>query len=611
MKKRKDPAVLGVSVSSRAVHAVLVEEGESGIEVVKHFVRQRSTRFAGSQQGLPVSAPSFQESINEGDISVQFGQGASTQDLFFSSEFSGFDNAIGGDGSSVETAPKQVATFALELADIVAECETAGYENPNVVFALGNTDLTQVELTGFVSDKKRKDDDDAKAPTLSQKQWLDLLKTQHQGVVEPQRLAFVPMTPNDSGLPRTLALFPQASDSITATLQAMRKQKGHQLPSVRLLDTEVTLYLGLARSAFDLDQPANADKYTLVVRAGAEGTLVLFAQGNTLLQSENLRSLTAYDAPETICSRVLLQQDEHGIADVDYVLLLSEDQEAEVLESFRMFFPDAQIEPLIRVLPSVERLPDNKSAFVPALASTLRVLEDERYTGVFESVNLLPRELTRRRIKLPITWHAMVLCVLLFFTVFFFTARYFSMQADINTYRYRVAIQDPTASVDNVDPQVLQGRIDSLRNVHDSYVRALDVLDSLLVGSDQWSRSLEEITAATSKVTGLWIDSYAPSGARLRLTGNATSRGRIVDFADRTKGEIVSLTFSEIREWPVYSFEMTLPRHMDMPEAARYLREHLSQEVEMAVAPAAQVSPEAIRQPAAGAPVRPVALEND
>jgi len=205
----------------------------------------------------------------------------------------------------------------------------------------------------------------------------------------------------------------------------------------------------------------------------------------------------------------------------------------------------------------------------------------------------------------------MVLCVLLFFTVFFFTARYFSMQSEISTYRYRVAIQDPTASVENVDPQVLQGRIDSLRSVHDSYVRALDVLDSLLVGSDQWSRSLEEITAATSNVTGLWIDSYAPSGGRLLLTGNATSRGRIVAFADRTKGEIVSLTFSEIREWPVYSFEMTLPRHMDMPEAARYLREHLTDQVEVAVAPTEDTPVEGVGQPVAGAPVRPVALEND
>lgn len=609
MKKRKDSAILGVSVTSRAVHAVLVAEGEDGPEIVNHFVRQRSTRFAGSQQGLPMGAPAFQESINEGDISVQFGQGINTQDLFFSSEFSGFDAGVGGDGSSAEAATQQVATFALELADIISACEAAGYEDPTVVFTLGATDLTQVELAGHVDEKKRKSEDASseKVPTLSQKQWMELLKAQHQGVVDAQRLAFLPMTASDSGMPRTLALMPDASDSITATLQAMRKQKGHQLPTVRLLDTEVSLYLGLARAAFDLDTPANADKYTLVVRAGAEGTLVLFAKGDTLMQSENLRSLTAFDAPETICSRVLLQQDEHGIVDVDYVLLLSEDQEAEVVESFRMFFPDAQLEPMVRVLPSMLAITEQHAPYVPALAATLRMLEDERYTGVFEAVNLLPRELTRRRIKLPITWHAAVLCVLLFFTVFFFTARYFSLQGEINTYKYRVAVQDPQVSVENLDPQVLQARIDSLRHVHDSYVRALDVLDSLLVGSDQWSRSLEEITAATSKVTGLWIDSYAPTGGRLQITGNATSRGRIVDFADRTKGEIVSLTFSEIREWPVYSFEMTLPRHIEMPEAARYLREHLTQEVAEATETPAS---EAVAAAPAEVPVRPVSLDD-
>jgi len=50
---------------------------------------------------------------------------------------------------------------------------------------------------------------------------------------------------------------------------------------------------------------------------------------------------------------------------------------------------------------------------------------------------------------------------------------------------------------------------------------------------------------------------------------------------------------------------------MDMPEAARYLRDHLTDQVEVAVAPTEDTPVEGVGQPAAGAPVRPVALEND
>ncbi|MCH6579526.1 MAG: hypothetical protein IH802_04090 [Nitrospinae bacterium] len=103
-----------------------------------------------------------------------------------------------------------------------------------------------------------------------------------------------------------------------------------------------------ATDALDEALPIASDEAfnTLIVRAGAEDTLVLFLQDDTLQQSENLRSLTAYEAPETICSRVLLLQDEYGIGEVQHGLLLSEEREDDLIESFEMFFPEARVESL-------------------------------------------------------------------------------------------------------------------------------------------------------------------------------------------------------------------------------------------------------------------------
>ena len=61
----------------------------------------------------------------------------------------------------------------------------------------------------------------------------------------------------------------------------------------------------------------------------------------------------------------------------------------------------------------------------------------------------------------------------------------------------------------------------------------------------------------------------------LRLLGEG-------QLAERLDGQIASLTFSEIREWPVYTFEMKVPLRIELPEAARYLREQVALENELA-----------------------------
>jgi len=47
-----------------------------------------------------------------------------------------------------------------------------------------------------------------------------------------------------------------------------------------------------------------------------------------------------------------------------------------------------------------------------------------------------------------------------------------------------------------------------------------------------------------------------------------------VAFAANADAIIESLSFSEIRGWPVFSFSMKMRMADDLPQAARYFREH-------------------------------------
>ena len=588
-KKRASELVLGVMVTNRMLHAVLLQSDGNAARVLRRFTRQRVAKT--SQAGLVTSVPELQQDATSNDFTIQFGDGTdSANNLFLSSEFGGGT----GLGGIEEEVPGGVSSsFVLELGDILAECKDTGYEDPVIAFCADSSDVMHVELRVSAAEKKEtkgKTADESQASfrvNPADRSWLlKVLGEQYQGGFEADRVGFLQMTSVDSGEFRYLAVFPKQRDSVIATLHAMREQQNMRIPTVRILDAETPLYLGLARSALgrsSINTPPSKTN-SLIVRAGTEDTLVLFMRGSQLLHYESLRSLTAYESPETICSRVLLQQDEHGINDVQHVFLLSEEREEELIESFEMFFPDSRVSSLRHLVYDLGDLgleEANTSAVVGAVASGLRIADDERYAGVFDEINLMPKRLIRRRFKIPMTWHTPVMGLLIGLTVLFFGYRFMSVDQEIAHYQQLRESYPP--EIMNADPRMLQARIDSFDAVTASYLKALDVLDNLLLGSDQWSRTLEKVSNSTASVRSIWIDNWRPENEQLVIMGNATSRDRIVALAERLEGDIESLTYSEIREWPVFSFRMRVPMVIDLPEAAVYLRQQVA-EVEAAAA---------------------------
>ncbi len=584
-------------VTSRTVEAVLLQPTDEAPVILRRFTRQRGDEL-GTKMGAAASHhPDLAEDTTvDDDFTIQFGgsQPGGTE-LFLSSEFAGLE---GGDDASATHEP---ATFDLELTDILAECRDAGYADPGVAFVVSAPEYNQLELRVPVEGKKRR-------PERSR--LLKLLTQQHEGTVDEDRVTFVALANLDESEYRFLAIFPRANDSVNATLAAMRALKDRRMPAVRLQDTEMTLFLGVVRRALRLqtemaeisidggeasdesapEPGASAGETSLIVRAGVDDTLVVFMRGETPMYIERLRSVSSLDAPETICSRILLQQDEYGIGEIHHVFVMSTDRERDLVESFQMFFPDARVDRLSDHVPSPEGGYSGEDVgrnTVAASAVAMRIVPGLRHLDAFEPVNLVLHKYTRRAPKLPFTWHVAVMSLLLFVSVAFFGFRFASQQYQIAEYEQR--IRDFPTHVDTRDAQALQARIDSLRGTSQRYLHALNVLDTLMVGSDRWSRALEETAAGTSNVRGIWVESWRPIGAdRVRLTGNSTSRDRVVRLAETLDGHLESLTFSDIREMQVYGFVIDIQLEDLLPEAAVYLRERALVAAEQEAAAAAE-----------------------
>ncbi len=427
-KKRSSDLVLGVMVTNRMLHAVLLQSEGNGVRVLRRFTRQRVSK--SSHAGMMTSVPELQEDAAAGnDFTIQFGDGTGGgNNLFLNSEFGGGGTGLMDSGDDMSGGISSI--FVLELGDILAECKDTGYEDPTVAFCADSSDVMHVELRVPVSERKDKSKSEEDGASFrvdpSDRSWLlKVLGEQYQGGFEANRVGFLKMNSVDPGELRYLAVFPKQRDSVIATLLAMREQQNSRLPAVRILDAEVPLYLGLARSALanSTVQTPPERTHSLIVRAGTEDTLVLFMRSSQLLHYESLRSLTAYESPETICSRVLLQQDEHGINEVQHVFLLSEEREDELVESFEMFFPDSHVSSLRHTVYELGDLgleEANTSAIVGAVASALRLLSHDRFNGVFDELNLMPSRLIKRRFKIPITWHIPVIGLLIALTALFF-----------------------------------------------------------------------------------------------------------------------------------------------------------------------------------------------
>ena len=562
--------VLGVSLTPQTVEAVLLRVDSGHPVVVQRFVHPRlrvgddalSEDFATALPGLKTS--------EESDFTLQVG--TRSQDDPFDGSFGGSDR-LSGDGapSPGRALPR---TFAGPLSDIIAECTERGFENLDVVFVAGSPDIAHIEIAANVYPKgpsrsrwirwRKHLPFGSPAPNA---ELISALRAAHKGGFDARRVRFFPMTPAPSGTPRHLALVPTPADSVTPTLKTTLARDLNATP-VRF-DSEVPLHVDAVRRYLEPD----TEHITAVVRVGTDDTLILFMAGSELIHVEHPRSLTSYDAPDTLASRVMLYQDEQQIESLDAIVLAGGSPDDRLVDSFRSFFPDAAIGRLHELL-SAEHVDGNAevlNTITPdaglALAAGLRLVHDRD-----DAFNLLGVVEDDRPHTMPsFAWHTVLTLILLAATTLFFVWQYVSQQDEITELQTRINA-NPIA-LPNISPQDLKTRVDSLNAVHARHARALTVLDSLLMGSAEWSTTLERAANETSDIGGVWFEEWELEDAVITMRGHATDRNRVATLTRNLGGDIHELVYTEIEDKRVYQFEITVPRSADMPAAALYLRE--------------------------------------
>ncbi|MEM6785370.1 MAG: hypothetical protein AAF624_16740, partial [Bacteroidota bacterium] len=586
--------VLGLYVTQQTIYGLLLRRDGDAFEVVRRVTRKRAADH-GESSNSPEEL--LAESAVD-DIAIQFGDaGITGVDMFVGGEFGGLagasETSLGEESIDMSTA--MVQPIVLELKDLIEECRSSGADSPRLAFCLDNSDVAYAELRveagskskslfsfGKGGEEKDADKENEKAAkradSVKRETLLELLPDQVKAYgTDAERIAFLPMTPRD-GAARFLAIVPTPSDPVTPSVGLLREQDGMRNVRMTLLSAEIPALMGLTRQVFPMGTRGN----TAIVRVGAEDTLVMLLVDDMLHHAEHMRSVTTFDGPDTICSRVLLQQDVQGVGNVDQVIVLAEEREEELVNGFAAFYPDAHVTTLRQGLVEGGWLGAKAAAqrplatmLLPAASVALDTFHKGSDSG-FPGVNLFPKALLRQKMKFEwlsnfgFAWHTVLAAAVMFMAVLFFTSVYFKNEAVKSDLELQIA----TFPASNLSPEQIQFRIDSLNAEVARINMTLNAIDSLLIGSDRWSKGLAQTARATSTARRSWLQSWSEEGGSLVMSGRATSRQGVVEFADQMGGSIESVRFSEIREVPAYDFEIRSVLTYEMPEVALYLREN-------------------------------------
>ena len=569
--KLSDP-VLGVNVTQQSVIGVLLQKSEQGIGVLGRFAQQRSK--PGESDPIAMRLPGLKSS-KDADFSIQIGEGRKDPLV---------DRGVGQVLTSTERAaqrPKQRPSmpFVKQLQQILAECMALGFTNTKVAFCIAPPDVTYLPLQETIVETQGKEKTKKPPPTgtLTSRQKKNLLQQVsklHTESFDAKRVDFLSLG-NENSPGRKMAFIPAFQEPVAVSLERMLELKGTHPPTSKILDSEITVYANLLRRS-SMAQPR---KRTALVRVGSNDTLVMFFEGPELHDFEILRSVTTFDPTETVCSRVMLHQDELKFGNLDHMLVISEAPDDTLQDTFSTYYPNAVVEPAHRLLEEQGIRIDGqsdamRSAQVVAMGVGLRLLEGWDREEPAGLINLMPRKLLKKdSSKMPIWQFAAVLAIIFCMTLFF-VWRYLSQEEAIEQRRQELVLTAPEPVL--TDPAVLQRRVDSLQLSYEEYTRSLHVLDSLLVGSERWSRFLDEMTRSVRNVSGVWINRWDVGVGMVTLDGTALTRRKVAQLSRVLNGSVEKMDSDEVRDETkrvtVHHFSMIVPLPNEVPRVVEFLQ---------------------------------------
>jgi hypothetical protein len=341
-------------------------------------------------------------------------------------------------------------------------------------------------------------------------------------------------------------------------LSEIRSFLGGRVPNVKIIDSADTALIGLTRASYEILD----EEVTVIVYVGHDFSRLIFMQGPNFLHFAPVISegYGSANIENTLYSRILLEQDNIGLARIDRIILTGESHKVNLLEAIAPQFSRATVEylkaPDLDLTVFDGQVGEQISEYAIPIAIAWQAL-DPGAKGFYHT-NLIPVSIIEGQKAFKLAWHGWLSALGIVASIVFFYTSILKQSDEIN--RSRRELSQKQARLADLD--AFKQREASLTAEIQKYELATAVYDSVSPGSDRWSRILHYIANSVEDLNSLWIYSIKKDETNpnaLVISGRSIYRTRIPRLASIfERATLRAVRTTEIRGKVVYEFDIAV-----------------------------------------------------
>jgi hypothetical protein len=353
---------------------------------------------------------------------------------------------------------------------------------------------------------------------------------------------------------RLMTIVRESEVNVINSLQYLQGENRKVMPKISFVESAETALVNLVNANYYFDE----QDLTIIVYMGNEYSRLIFLQGHEIYNISYIigAGLDSENITHTIYSRILLEQDNLNLPQVQNIILTGEAYQVNLKEFLQEKLPeDIQIDYLS--LPNLEVYEDeeeglNVSKYAVAIGSAWRTaVEKEKY---LYDVDLLPHTFRESQKRFKLGLAGWLLLFSLPAVAFFTTVKVIEQQKALA----EVIVQEQNLRQELAHLKDIEGKLNAKRKVLADYQNTFGVVDNMSVDIERWNKFLYKLSKNQDKVGRIWLSEVAPTAEnQVVLRGFSVYKDRIPRFSDAmSDGDLKSVLVQSIREKNVYAFQM-------------------------------------------------------
>ena len=345
--------------------------------------------------------------------------------------------------------------------------------------------------------------------------------------------------------------------SLINSLDDIKGYLGNRLPIISAIDSADVSFMNVVRENYEFEP----QEYSVLIYVGAEFTRLIFMRGSEFHQFAPIIG-EGYDSPNlqnTVYSRLLLEQDNLAIPHLRRIILAGECKRIGFKEFLSQQLPDQDVDYLMTPRLDCSQLPpelqDSLSEYAVPIGAAMKVL-DQSNPQIYK-VNLLPAAVKEGQRVFKLAWHGWGLLLALFLTTFLFTWQISTKSRALKEMRDVLTLKE-TQRAENM---TLSNSIVALEDQLTRYKASMALYDSLVPGSERWSKVLTQMSHGVEDLNSIWLsDLTGGKEADMVVNGFTTYRTRIPRLAALMESSLLEeVNVQEIRKETVYKYRIKVP----------------------------------------------------